>query len=42
MVVKETCEKCKGNRVVTVEAGKHVACPSCGGKGYRVGIRHSN
>lgn len=42
MVVKETCQNCKGNRFVTSEAGKHVPCPHCGGKGYRPAIRHSH
>ena len=43
MVTKHTCPACKGNRYLTIKdsVGRlvHKACPSCGGRGYKVTLQ---
>lgn len=42
MVNKQTCPRCKGNKVVNVATAdgrnKNATCPECGGNGYQIKV----
>lgn len=42
MVRKETCPKCKGNRLIAVAKAPRreawIKCPACNGQGYRIRV----
>lgn len=42
MVSKQTCPRCKGNKVVYVTTSdghhKNTTCPQCGGNGFQIKV----
>jgi len=42
MVRKVTCNRCRGNKYVSIKTAdahdKTIACPDCGGEGYRIEV----
>ena len=42
MVRKVPCDKCRGNKYVSVKTAdandKSITCPDCGGEGYKIEI----